>query len=109
MVYTVLLAFEVACDLKDFCSFAGQETVHQLYGTRVAVLAGDFMFAQSSWYLANLENLEVIKLISQVRQKLISCNPKSSQSSFTVDILVNCILFVICICTVAGYQRFCKW
>lgn len=44
----------------------GKETVHQLYGTRVAVLAGDFMFAQSSWYLANLENLEVIKLISQV-------------------------------------------
>ena len=37
-----------------------------MYGTRVAVLAGDFMFAQSSWYLANLENLEVIKLISQV-------------------------------------------
>lgn len=47
-------------------SFAGRETIHQIYGTRVAVLAGDFMFAQSSWYLANLENLEVIKLISQV-------------------------------------------
>lgn len=47
--------------------YAGKETVHQLYGTRVAVLAGDFMFAQSSWYLANLENLEVIKLISQVK------------------------------------------
>lgn len=30
------------------------------------MLAGDFMFAQASWYLANLENLEVIKLISQV-------------------------------------------
>lgn len=44
----------------------GKETLHQLYGTRVAVLAGDFMFAQSSWCLANLENLEVIKLISQV-------------------------------------------
>jgi all-trans-nonaprenyl-diphosphate synthase len=47
-------------------SFAGKETIHQLYGTRVAVLAGDFMFAQSSWFLANLENIEVIKLISQV-------------------------------------------
>ena len=44
----------------------GKETVHELFGTRVAVLAGDFMFAQASWYLANLENLEVIKLISQV-------------------------------------------
>ena len=46
--------------------FSGKETIHQLYGTRVAVLAGDFMFAQSSWFLANLENIEVIKLISQV-------------------------------------------
>jgi all-trans-nonaprenyl-diphosphate synthase len=45
---------------------AGKQTVHQTFGTRVAVLAGDFMFAQSSWYLANLDNLEVIKLISQV-------------------------------------------
>lgn len=45
---------------------AGKQTVHQRFGTRIAVLAGDFMFAQSSWYLANLDNLEVIKLISQV-------------------------------------------
>lgn len=28
------------------------------------------MFAQSSWYLANLENIEVIKLISQVGPQL---------------------------------------
>jgi len=26
--------------------------------------AGDFLFAQSSWYLANLDNLEVVKLLS---------------------------------------------
>ena len=32
----------------------------------MAILAGDFLFAQSSWYLANLDNLEVIKLISRV-------------------------------------------
>jgi all-trans-nonaprenyl-diphosphate synthase len=29
-------------------------------------LAGDFLFAQSSWYLANLDNLEVVKLLSEV-------------------------------------------
>ncbi|CAN1845300.1 Solanesyl diphosphate synthase 1, chloroplastic [Linum perenne] len=61
------------------------ETVHQLYGTRVAVLAGDFMFAQSSWYLANLENLEVIKLISQVNMELYAFTfmhmPAKDQSS----------------------------
>ena len=53
--------------LKNYgLCWAGKETIHQMYGTRVAVLAGDYMFAQSSWYLANLENIEVIKLISQV-------------------------------------------
>lgn len=30
-----------------------------MYGTRVAVLAGDFLFAESSAGLAQLDNLEV--------------------------------------------------
>jgi geranylgeranyl pyrophosphate synthase len=33
--------------------------VNSLYGTRVAVLAGDFLFAESSAGLAQLDNLEV--------------------------------------------------
>ncbi|CAN1335514.1 Solanesyl diphosphate synthase 1, chloroplastic [Linum perenne] len=64
----------------------GKETVHQLYGTRVAVLAGDFMFAQSSWYLANLENLEVIKLISQVIKDFASGEIKQASNLFDCDI-----------------------
>ena len=39
--------------------FAGKTTVNSRYGTKVAVLAGDFLFAQSSYYLAHLDNLEV--------------------------------------------------
>jgi geranylgeranyl pyrophosphate synthase len=38
---------------------AGKQTVNTMFGTRVAVLAGDFLFAQASWLIANLENLEV--------------------------------------------------
>lgn len=54
-------------DVLDECRLRrGKETVNSLYGTRVAVLVGDFLFAQSSWGLAQLDNLEVIKLISQV-------------------------------------------
>jgi len=54
-------------DVLDECNIRrGKETVNSIFGTRVAVLAGDFLFAQASWGLANLENLEVIKLISQV-------------------------------------------
>jgi hypothetical protein len=37
----------------------GKMTVNSRFGTKVAVLAGDFLFAQSSWFLANLDNLEV--------------------------------------------------
>ena len=46
--------------------FRSVETVHSLFGNRAAILAGDFLFAQSSWYLANLDNLEVVKLLSEV-------------------------------------------
>ncbi|MBR8831137.1 MAG: Heptaprenyl diphosphate synthase component 2 [Chroococcopsis gigantea SAG 12.99] len=41
-------------------------TVNSLFDNKIAVLAGDFLFAQSSWYLANLDNLEVVKLLSEV-------------------------------------------
>ena len=41
-------------------------TVHSLFNNRVAVLAGDFLFGQAAWYLANLGNLEVVKLLSEV-------------------------------------------
>jgi all-trans-nonaprenyl-diphosphate synthase len=54
-------------DVLDECDVRrGASTVNDSFGNKVAVLVGDFLFAQSSWYLANLDNLEVIKLISQV-------------------------------------------
>ena len=40
--------------------------VHSRFNHRVAVLAGDFLFAQASWHLANLDNLDVVKLLSRV-------------------------------------------
>ncbi|KAM0070243.1 putative all-trans-nonaprenyl-diphosphate synthase (geranylgeranyl-diphosphate specific) [Helianthus debilis subsp. tardiflorus] len=64
MIHTASLIHDDVLDESDMRR--GKETVHQLYGTRVVVLAGDFMLAQSSWYLVNLENIEVIKLISQL-------------------------------------------
>lgn len=57
MIHTASLVHD---DVLDDCSIRrGKTTVNSLYGTRVAVLAGDFLFAQSSWFLANLDNLEV--------------------------------------------------
>jgi len=80
-------------------NLAGKETVHQHYGTRAAVLAGDFMFAQSScaqssWYLANLENIEIIKLISSVGLLLHSVYPSIYSPVYNLGVLALCyILF----------------
>ena len=64
MIHTASLVHD---DVLDECDTRrGKQTVNCMYGSRVAVLVGDFLFAQSSWFLANLDNLEVIKLISQV-------------------------------------------
>lgn len=60
--------------------------MNSLYGTRVAVLAGDFLFAQSSWFLANLDNLEVIKLISQVIADFANGEISQAASLFDTDI-----------------------
>eukprot|EP00250_Pteridium_aquilinum_P002317 c12515_g1_i1 orf=479-1843(-) len=83
MIHTASLIHD---DVLDESSVRrGKETIHQLFGTRVAVLAGDFMFAQSSWYLACLGNLEVIKLISQVIKDLASGEIKQASSLFNCD------------------------
>nr|ALT07953.1 putative solanesyl diphosphate synthase [Leucosceptrum canum] len=84
MIHTASLIHDDVIDESDMRR--GKETVHQLYGTRVAVLAGDFMFAQSSWYLANLENLEVIKLISQVIKDFASGEIKQASTLFDCDV-----------------------
>ncbi|KAG6387273.1 hypothetical protein SASPL_152460 [Salvia splendens] len=87
MIHTASLIHDDVIDESNMRR--GKETVHQLYGTRVAVLAGDFMFAQSSWYLANLENLEVIKLISQVIKDFASGEIKQASSLFDCDVRLD--------------------
>ncbi|MBE9198412.1 MULTISPECIES: solanesyl diphosphate synthase [unclassified Nodularia (in: cyanobacteria)] len=64
MIHTASLVHDDVVDESQMRR--GVETVHSLFGNRIAVLAGDFLFAQSSWYLANLNNLEVVKLLSEV-------------------------------------------
>lgn len=54
-------------DVIDNCNTRrGSGTVNSKFSNKIAILAGDFLFAQSSWYLANLNNLEVVKIISKV-------------------------------------------
>nr|YP_010330268.1 prenyl transferase [Porphyridium aerugineum]UNJ17984.1 prenyl transferase [Porphyridium aerugineum] len=79
-------------DIIDDCSTRrGVITVHNRFNTKIAVLAGDYLFAQSSWYLANLDNLEVVQNISKVisdfaegeiRQGIILFDPNFSLEEY---------------------------
>jgi all-trans-nonaprenyl-diphosphate synthase len=64
MIHTASLVHDDVVDESNMRR--GVPTVHGLFGNRIAILAGDFLFAQSSWYLANLDNLDVVKLLSEV-------------------------------------------
>ena len=64
MIHTASLVHDDVVDEAD--TRRGVPTVHSRFNSRVAVLAGDFLFAQSSWHLANLDDLEVVKLLSRV-------------------------------------------
>ena len=64
MIHTASLVHDDVIDESELRR--GVPTVHSNFGNRIAVLAGDFLFAQSSWYLANLDNLAVVKLLSEV-------------------------------------------
>ncbi|KAF8071361.1 SPS3 [Scenedesmus sp. PABB004] len=81
MIHTASLVHD---DVLDDCAVRrGKDTVNTLYGSRVAVLVGDYLFAQASWLIANLENLEVIKLISKVIADF--ANGEISQASSLFD------------------------
>jgi all-trans-nonaprenyl-diphosphate synthase len=64
MIHTASLVHDDVVD--DAALRRSVPTVNSLFDNRIAVLAGDFLFAQSSWYLANLDNLTVVKLLSEV-------------------------------------------
>ncbi len=64
MIHTASLVHDDVVD--EAATRRGVATVHSRFNHRVAVLAGDFLFAQASWHLANLENLDVVKLLSRV-------------------------------------------
>ena len=81
-------------DVIDDCKIRrGSATVNNEFSNKVAILAGDFLFAQSSWYLANLNNLEVVKIISKVitdfAEGEVSQNSTRFDLSMSIDEYIN--------------------
>jgi all-trans-nonaprenyl-diphosphate synthase len=77
-------------DVIDDCSTRrGVDTVNSQFSNKVAVLAGDFLFAQSSWYLANLNNLEVVKVISKVITDFAEGEVQQALANFNTAISIS--------------------
>ena len=62
------------------------------FNNRIAVLAGDFLFAQSSWYLANLDHLEVVKLLSEVIMNLAEGEIHQGLNRFDTSLTIEAYL-----------------
>lgn len=90
MIHTASLVHDDVVDESDLRR--GVPTVHSLFSNRIAVLAGDFLFAQSSWYLANLDNLEVVKLLSEVIMDLASGEIQQGLNRFDTNISIEAYL-----------------
>lgn len=87
MIHTASLVHD---DVVDDAEIRRQvPTVNTLFGNRIAVLAGDFLFAQSSWYLANLDNLQVVKLLSEVIRDFAEGEIQQGLSCFDTDVTLK--------------------
>jgi all-trans-nonaprenyl-diphosphate synthase len=80
MIHTASLVHDDVIDMAELRR--GMLTVNSRFGNRVAILAGDFLFAQASWYLANLDNLEVVKLLSKVIKDFAEGEIRQSMTLF---------------------------
>ncbi len=80
MIHTASLVHDDVVD--DAAIRRGVATVHSRFNHRVAVLAGDFLFAQASWHLANLDNVKVVKLLSRVIMDLAEGEIKQNLNRF---------------------------
>ena len=87
MIHTASLVHDDVIDEADLRRSV--ETVNNLFGNKIAVLAGDFLFAQSSWYLANLDNLEVVKLLSEVIRDFAEGEILQGLNSFDISTSID--------------------
>ncbi len=90
MIHTASLVHDDVVDRSDIRRSV--PTVNSLFDNRIAVLAGDFLFAQSSWYLANLDNLAVVKLLSEVIKNFAEGEIQQSLSRFDIGLSLEAYL-----------------
>jgi all-trans-nonaprenyl-diphosphate synthase len=90
MIHTASLVHDDVVDESEMRR--GLPTVNSNFGNKIAILAGDFLFAQSSWYLANLDCLEVVKLLSEVIKDFAEGEISQGLSQFDSDLSIEAYL-----------------
>ncbi|MGB5632248.1 MAG: solanesyl diphosphate synthase [Waterburya sp.] len=90
MIHTASLVHDDVVDEADLRR--NVKTVNNLFDNKIAVLAGDFLFAQSSWYLANLDNLQVVKLLSEVIRDFAEGEILQGLNRFDIDASIDAYL-----------------
>jgi all-trans-nonaprenyl-diphosphate synthase len=90
MIHTSSLVHDDVVDESELRR--GVPTVNSRFGNRVAVLAGDFLFGQSAWYLANLDNLDVVKLLSEVIKDMAEGEIQQGLNQFNTSLSIDAYL-----------------
>ncbi|MDX1918874.1 MAG: polyprenyl synthetase family protein [Candidatus Caenarcaniphilales bacterium] len=80
LIHTASLVHDDFIDQAD--SRRGKETGHLQFGARVAVIAGDYLFAQASISLGELENTEIVKIYAEVLSRLCAGEIAQAQARF---------------------------
>lgn len=69
MIHTASLFHDDVIDDAD--TRRGSPAVHKVFGNKMAILAGDYLLARSSVYLARLRNIEVYETMSTIIEHLV--------------------------------------
>ncbi|XP_062235387.1 decaprenyl-diphosphate synthase subunit 1 [Platichthys flesus] len=69
MIHTASLVHDDVIDGSD--KRRGKGTIHEVWGERKAILAGDFILSAASLALARIGNITVVKVLSQVIEDLV--------------------------------------
>jgi geranylgeranyl pyrophosphate synthase len=69
LIHTASLFHDDVIDGAD--TRRGTPTVHKVFGNKMAILAGDYLLARASIFLARLRNVEVVESMSTIIEHLV--------------------------------------
>lgn len=69
MIHTASLFHDDVIDNAD--TRRNAPTVHKVFGNKMAILAGDYLLARASIYLARLRNVQVVETMSTIIEHLV--------------------------------------